>query len=48
MKYRCAGLAVVLVSFVAFGVAKAEISFDGVLDPRLTAIRVDSVSLMGE
>jgi hypothetical protein len=42
MKKRCAGLAVVLISLVAFGVANAD--FIGVIDPGTTVTRVDSVT----
>ncbi len=42
MKKRYAGLAVVLVSLVAFGVAHAN--FIGVIDPKLTVTRIDSVT----
>jgi len=41
MKKRCTGLAVVLVSLVAFGVANADIR--GVITPGLTVTRCDSV-----
>ena len=41
MKMRCAGLFVVLVSLVAFGVAYAD--FDGVIDPLTTVTSIDSV-----
>ncbi len=41
MKKRYAGLAVVLVSLVAFGVANAD--FIGVIDPRTTVTRIDSL-----
>jgi hypothetical protein len=44
MNKRCAGLVVVLVSLLAFGVANAEIEFGAVLDPRIYVIRVDSAS----
>jgi hypothetical protein len=40
MNKRCAGLAVVLISFVAFGVARAD--FDGVIDPLTTVTSIDS------
>ena len=43
MKKRCTGLAVVLVSLVAFGVANAD--FGGVIDPLTIVTRVDSVKL---
>jgi hypothetical protein len=43
MKTRCAGLAVVLISLVAFGVANAD--FDGVIDPLNTTTQIDSVKL---
>ncbi len=43
MKNRCALLAVVLLSLLAFGVANAD--FDGVIDPRTTVTRIDSVKL---
>jgi FlgD Ig-like domain len=42
MKKRCAGLAVVLVSLVAFGVANAN--FVGVIDRKTTVTRIDSVT----
>jgi hypothetical protein len=42
MKKRYAGLAVVLVSLVAFGVAHAD--FIGVIDPKTTVTRIDSVT----
>jgi hypothetical protein len=45
MKKRCTGLAVVLVSLVAFGVAKAQVEFHGIVDPKLIVTRVDSVNL---
>jgi hypothetical protein len=45
MKNRCAGLVVVLFSLVVFGVANAEIEFNGVLDPKLFVTRIDSVKL---
>jgi hypothetical protein len=45
MKGRCAGLAVVLVSLVAFGVAYADIEFNGVLSYGATVTRIDSVSI---
>ena len=45
MKKRYAGLAVVLVSLVAFGVAHAQIEFHGVVDPKILVVRVDSVNL---
>jgi len=45
MKKSCTGLAVVLVSLVAFGVANAQISFNGVVDPNGIVTRVDSVNL---
>ena len=45
MKKRCAGLAVVLVSLVACGVANAQIEFHGVVDPKILVTRVDSVNL---
>jgi hypothetical protein len=41
MKKRCAGLAVVLLSLVAFGVARAD--FRGVIVPGLVVVRVDSL-----
>jgi hypothetical protein len=41
MKKRCAGLAVVLISLVAFGVANAD--FHGVITPGTTVTRVDSL-----
>ena len=45
MKKHCAGLAVVLVSLFAFGLANAEIEFVGVLYPRTYVLEVDSVNL---
>jgi hypothetical protein len=45
MKKRCAGLAVVLLSLVACGVANAQIEFHGVIDPKALVVRVDSVNL---
>ncbi len=45
MKKRCAGLVVVLVSFVVFGVANADILFDGVIDPLAAVTLMDSVKL---
>ena len=45
MKMRCAGLFVVLVSLVAFGVAYAD--FDGVIDPLTTVTSIDSVVMTG-
>jgi hypothetical protein len=45
MKKRCAGLAFVLVSLSAFGVAKADIEFNGVLDAGVTVTVIDSVTL---
>ena len=45
MKRRYAGLVVVLVSLVAFGVARAEFSFHAVLDQMTTVTRIDSVKL---
>jgi hypothetical protein len=44
MKHRCAGLVVVLVSLFAFSVANAD--FDGVIDPRTTVTRIDSVRVV--
>ena len=41
MKKRYAGLSVVLISLVAFGVTYAD--FDGVLDPQTTVTSIDSV-----
>jgi len=41
MKKRCTGLAVVLISLVAFGVTYAD--FDGVLDQQTTMTSIDSV-----
>jgi len=46
MKNRCAGLVIVLVSLLAFGVANAEIEFAGVIDPKTMVTRIDSVELM--
>jgi len=43
MNKRCTGLAVVLISLVAFGVANAD--FDGVIDPGVTVTQIDSVTL---
>jgi hypothetical protein len=43
MKMRSAGLAVVLVSLVVFGVANAD--FDGVIDPLTTVTSIDSAVL---
>jgi hypothetical protein len=40
---RYAGLAVVLISLVVFGVANAD--FDGVIDPGVTVTQIDSVTL---
>jgi hypothetical protein len=44
-KNRCAGLAVVLVSLVAFCVTNADIQFNGVIDPKMNVTRIDSVKL---
>jgi len=44
MKKRCAGLFVVLVSLVVFGVANAD--FDGVLDQGTTVTSIDSVVML--
>jgi len=44
MKNRCAGLVIVLVSLLAFGVANAEIEFAGVLDLGVNVVRVDSAN----
>ena len=40
MKKRCAGLAVVLLSLVAFGVGNAQIAFYGVVDPNTFNVQV--------
>ena len=45
MKKRCAGLAFVLFSLVACGVTNAFL-FDGVIDPLLYVMQVDSVNLV--
>ena len=42
MKMRCAGLAVVILSLVAFGVGNAQIGFYGVVDPNTHSVVVDS------
>jgi hypothetical protein len=44
LKKRYAGMVVVLLSVLAFGVANAEIEFGGVLDVGTTVTRVDSVT----
>jgi len=43
MKKRCAGLVVILVSFVACGVANAQV-FNGVINPKTLVVHVDSVN----
>ena len=45
MKKRCAGLVVVLVSLVAFGVANAGIEFHGIFKPQPYLVEMDSVVL---
>ena len=45
MKKPCAGMVIVLVSLVVFGVANAEIEFAGVLELGTSVVRVDSVSI---
>ncbi len=45
MKNRCAGLFVVLVSLLAFGIASADIEFSGVLDVGVSVTRIDSLTL---
>ena len=45
MKKRCAGLAVVLISLVACGVANAQIQFHAVVNPKTIVTSVDSVIL---
>lgn len=42
MKNRCAGLAVVVLSLVAFGIGNAQIAFYGVVDPNTHTVIVDS------
>ncbi len=42
MKERCAGLVVVLVSLVAFGVGNAQTPFHGVIDPNTHTVTVDT------
>ena len=46
MKKRCAGLAVVLVLLVAFGIGRAQTEFHGVLNPGGNGVVVDSVTLV--
>ena len=46
MKKRCAGLAVVLMSLVAFGVGSAATPFRGVIDPNGHSIWVDSARVI--
>jgi hypothetical protein len=46
MKNRCSGLAVVLVSLVAFGVGHAEIDFHGVINPNGHAAWVDTAIVL--
>jgi hypothetical protein len=44
MKNRCVLLVVVLFSFLAFGIARAEIEFAGVIDIGTNVVRVDSAN----
>jgi hypothetical protein len=43
MKKCCSGLAVVLVSLVAFGIGHAQVNFHGVLNPNARSVWVDTV-----
>jgi hypothetical protein len=45
MKKCCSGLAVVLVSFVIFGVGRAQVDFHGVLNPNTHSVWIDTVFL---
>jgi hypothetical protein len=45
MKKRCAGLAVVLVLLVAFGIGRAQTTFHGVLNPNNRGTVIDSVTV---
>jgi len=42
MKKRCAGLAVVVLSLVAFGIGNAQIAFWGVVDPNIYDVQVQT------
>ena len=42
MKKRCAGLAVVILSLVAFGIGNAQIAFYGVVDPNTYNVQVQT------
>jgi len=42
MKNRCAGLAVVVLSLVAFGIGNAQIAFYGVVDPNTYNVQVQT------
>lgn len=46
MNKRCAGLAVVLVLLVAFGIGRAQTAFHGVLNPNNNGAIVDSVKVL--
>ncbi len=45
MKNRCAGLAVVVLSLVVFGIGNAQIAFNGVVDPNTYNVIVDSATV---
>lgn len=45
MNKRCAGLAVVLVLLVAFGIGRAQTEFNGVLNPGGNGVVIDSVKV---
>ena len=46
MKERCAGLAVVLISLVAFGVGNAQQEFHGVIDPNTKDVSVQTAIII--